>query len=596
MLPSRALLATARPRDAWERRAAALALAGGLSWGWSRLRDYPPGYLFPIHLDIWPVQLATIAGLLAGSAGLAFVLFAPVLPGRRLAAPLERSETNGGGWAFALPLLLLSAAARLSFWRELPGAVWTDVVYAVHAAAQAGRFLWPWEAVPLVPPEVGGSRVLLFGLYVDAVRGLLAASPDRLLAAHLLSAVPGLLLPPALWLLVRRVAGETTARVAGLLLALSFPALVQSRWGWVQQAMLLLQLLALERAAAGLRPGGGRALAASGLLAGISLHTYVASFPATGALAAALAAVSYRRRSPRPLAAFAAGIALPALLLAAVYAVRPDALGGRTTEVSLLSRPAGVAAASFLANAVEHVGAFFFSADPNTRHGDPGAPAFGLAFAALLPLGVARARGERWLVVGAGLLGSLAGGCLTVRFLTPNTFRIGLALVLASAVAASALAGLEAIPVGSARFRSLLPLLAALLLGASDHRRFLGWGLGPGRPPQVAQVARAAGEFLAVAGPSRVLLDPSLFSKEDSPLVAGFYFRPDATLEPLLRPRAGALALPDAAVARPAWFVTNRPPKGAAGIRLGAPGTAEAPAFALRLAPGTAGAVPAPPL
>ena len=577
-------LARVLPRDPGERLGAAVAAAAGLSWGWSRTAEYPDRFLLPLLRDVWPVQLATLAGLALGTAAVAAALFLPVLLARRLGEPAPSRPRPSGTALFLAGLLALSAATRLSFWPELPGAVWTDVTYAIHAAASAGRFLWPWDAMPLVPPEVGGSKVLLFGLFVDFVRGLLHAAPDRVVAALLVSALPGLLLPVALWALVRRVAGERAARLSALLLALSFPALVQARWGWVQQALILLQLLALERAARGLSAGRERALVTSGLLAGLSLHTYVASFPATAGLLAYLALVSWRRRSVRPVASFAAGLAIPAVLLALVYAVHPDSLGGRATEVSLLGAPAARGVAGLVANVVEHAGAFFFSVDPNTRHGLPGVPALGLAFSVLLPLGVSRARGEGWGVVAAGLLGSLAGALPTLRYLTPNTFRIGLALALGAAFAGAALAALRALPIGSEAFRSMLPVLLALAIGAAGYARFLRWGLLAPRPPQVSQVARAAGEFLAQAGPARVLLDPSLFSREDSPLVAAFWVRTRAPLEPLRLPRTGALG--EATSARPprAWLVTNRPPPGAPGLRFGPKGTPEGILYAVDLA------------
>lgn len=579
-----ALLARLRPRDRGERAGAAVALVGGLTWGWDRLASYPAGYLFPLHREIWAVQAATVAAVAAFAAAVAAALFLPVLAARVLPAGEPSREPARGSAAFALGLLALSAATRLSFWPELPGAVWTDVTYAVHAAARAGSFLWPWEAVPLVPPEVGSSRVLLFGLYLDGVRSLLSLCPDRVQAALLLGALPGLLIPLALWSLVRRAAGEAAARPAAVLLALSLPALVQARWGWVQQAMLLLQLLALERAARGVEAGRERALAASGFLAGLSLHTYVASFPATAGLLSFLLLVSCRRRSPRPVLAFAAGLALPAFLLALVYAVRPESLGGRTTELLLLGRPAALVARDLLANAVEHAGALFFTVDPNTRHGLPEAPALGLAFSALLPLGFSRARGEKWGVVAAGLAGSLAGALPTVRHLTPNTFRIGLALALAAAFAGAALAALDALPAGTRAFRAALPLLVATAVGSAGYARFLRWGLLSPRPPQVSQVPRAAGELAAQAGPERVLLDRSLFSREDSPLVAGFWVGTRAALDPLRPLRTGTL---DEAVSRPSlvsWFVTNRPPGGAPGFRLGARGTAEGSLFAVDVA------------
>ncbi|MDL1948913.1 hypothetical protein FBQ97_03755 [Acidobacteria bacterium ACD] len=126
--------------------------------------------------------------------------------------------------------------------------------------------------------------------------------------------------------------------------------------------------------------------------------------------------------------------------------------------------------------------------------------------------------------------------------------------------------------------------LLAIAVGSAGYARFLRWGLLSPRPPQVSQVQRAAGELAAQVGPGRVLLDRSLFSREDSPLVAGFWVGTRATLEPLRPVKTGTLEEASARPSPVAWFVTNRPPRGAPGLRLGAKGTPEGGLFAVDVA------------
>lgn len=566
-----------RPRGHGEALGLAAAAAAGAAWLRQRLLGYPPGYFLPVD-SVWPVTAATLLALVAFGLFLALAFAAPVLALRR---PAAGDSPRAGVIGPAILVVALSVALRGAFWRELPGAPWTDGVHALHDAASAGRFLWPWEAVSLAPAPFGPSNILLFGGMLDVARVLLVLAPDRQLAYALLSALPGALIPLALFLLTRRLAPPRAALIAGVFAATAFPLLVQARWGWDQQMMVLLVVLSLERAAAARDSGRAGPLLACGLLAGLSLHTYVGSIPAVGALAVFLFGSFLLRRQARAFGAFAAGLALPALFLALVYVRRPDALGGRAAAIRLRGSPSEVAW-SVAENAADYVGLLSFAWDRNTRHGEGDTPPFNAFVAALLPAGLAAAWSrERGLLL-AVLAGSLAGGVLSSPLEAPNGYRAGLALALALPLAA---AGLDALALRAppSLARAALPLVVVVASGLCDTTRFLRWGLLSPTAPRFGQRAAAAGAFASSVGRQRVAVDPGILAREDSPFLVAFPVdatRPLSPLEllPMRAPDTGACAEFD-------WIVTSRPPRGLYTVRLGFPGTPEGSVFAARCGP-----------
>ena len=569
-----------RPRSRGEMLGFGAAAFGGAVWLRQRLLGYPPGYFLPDD-SAWPVTTATFLALVSGGLLVAAALAAPVLALRHpdVGTPPACTCALGPG----LVILLVSAALRFAFSRELPGAPWTDGVYALHQAAAAGRFLWPWESMPLVPAELGPSKILLFDVTLDFARALLSLAPDRHAAYALLSSLPGSLIPLAVFFLTRRLASTRAAWIGGLLAATGFPFLVQARWGWDQQMMVLFLLLALERVAAGLHPEKPGRLLAGGLLAGIALHTYLGSLPAVAALALYLLGSGIRRRRARPFFAFTAGLALPALMLALVYARRPEAFGGRAGSLLLAGPPAKLAR-SLALNLVDYAGLFSFSRDLNVRHGDPSAPPFNVLVAVLLPAGLLIACGPRWGALLAVLSGSLAGGFLSSPLEAPNGYRVGLALALAMPLAA---AGLDALAhrTPPRLSRGALALVVVLAAGLLDTGRFLRWGLLNPTPWGFGPRAAAAGAFASSVGRQSVAVDPTLLLRDDSIFLVSFWVDADRPLEPL-RPLPMRTSSPlGGACAGVDWFVSTHPPPGRHTIQLGFPGTPEGSVSAARCRP-----------
>jgi hypothetical protein len=548
-------------------------------WLRQGLLAYPPGYFRPTDAA-WPVTTATLLAFVCGGILVAAAFAVPVLALRSAG-----SEARAGGGVLGVALVLLvSAALRLTFLRELPGAPWTDGVHALHQAAAAGRFLWPWEAMPLRPSELGSSKILLFGLMLDGTRALLRVAPDRHRAYALLSVLPGTLIPVAIFLLARRLSSSRAAWIAGLLAATGFPFLVQARWGWDQQVMVLLLLLALERVVSGLDPVRAGPALAGGLLAGLSLHTYIGSMPAVAFLTLFLLTYGVRRRDARPFLAFASGLALPALMLALIYVGRPEAFGGRASAVVLTAQPARFVS-SLALNGVDYAGLFSFSRDPNVRHGNPTAPPLGLLLALLLPAGLVVASGPRARAVLTVLAGSLAGGILTSPLDAPNGFRTGMALVLATPLAAM---GLDALALRVTRFGLRGATLVAgvvLAAGLLDTARFFRWGLLEPTSAGFGPRAAAAGGFAAAAGRQGVAIDPAILSRDDSVFLVAFWVDADRPLSPLRPLLSWGPSTAPGGCGPSDWLVTTHPLPDRHRVQLGFPGTLEGSVWAVRCRP-----------
>ncbi len=528
------------------RTSGGLSLFAALTWLVARLREYPAGYLFPPDPEIWTVQLATWAGLVGGAGLIAAGLVLPALFVASVNGGAEANAATQAGpprwrtWALVFGLTVMGAFLRLAYFERVPAAPWIDGVFAVHAATEAGRFLLPHEALPLIPPEVSASRVVLRGLYLDSVRVLLALAKDRRLALFLMSALPSILLVPAVFALARRLFGERAAFGAAFLVAVSTWALILGRWGWIQQAMSLLLVLALERMLAGLSGKGSGAFLAGGLIAGLACHTYIAAYLAALVLFAWLAAISLGRRDPRPAIFAGAGILVGVLPIGLFYLSHPEFLGGRLLEAGPRGG-IGKVLSDVLWNTFDYSAMLFFMGDPYSRHGLPLVPHFSAPVIALVVTGLGVAFARRWKqATGLWLLlaATLLGGILSARVPgTPNGFRTGFAGVLILAPAGLGLASLAA----SCRPRPLLraagfPAVCALIAGL-EIGRFADWAFPVLDRPPFGDWAAAAGRFANQIGPGRVKIDlTALHADWATWHLIAFQIEPDRALEPLRNP------------------------------------------------------------
>ena len=546
------------------------AVAAGY-WPCARLQRAEASFLVPASLDPLSLPVTAWLWLALQSIGIALGLlaFARIVRPPGVVATIEPP-----GRAFE-PVAIVGifglAVVLRTMWSDVvPPGLWSDPIWGLRAAAGAGRFLGPHEAVLLYPPEMGPTRLLVSGLLTDILRATLLLSGDRLTAYRLISVGPALLSVIATWLLARRLAGPRAGVAAGFLAACASWGLWQARWGWAQPMMTALTVLALERLVAGLRVPSRRALATGAFLAGLSCHIYLAGW-LTGFAMTAWAAVELARlRQSRAALLVVLVFTLTVLPLAGPYLDQPGLVGGRVHTIVLRGSFTTVAS-DFAANAVDHVGQLFFVPDPNPRHGLPDGGRFGVVLLPLFVLGLVVAHRER-LAARAEWRGLVAvgtvlvlGASLAMRDSSPNSYRTGALAPLALCVAGLGLAAVASDASRSALHRRLLAGLIATGVLATETERFARWGLPAEGNRAFLGDATATANFVAQVGAEHVELDRSALLEGIGPAYAVSFLssRSDVlAVPPLLRtlpPGAGPEARTPGR-----WLVTQRRPTGPA--------------------------------
>ncbi len=442
-------------------------------------------------------------------------------------------------------LAVLGAALFLrTIWSDLvPPGLWADTVWGIRAAAEAGRFLRPDEAVLLYPPEMGPSRLLVSGLLVDVVRAALLAAGDRLEAYRVISLVPSALCVPAVFLLGRRLGGSRLGLGAAFLCAFASWNLVLGRWGWSQQMMTVLAVLALERFIAGLTERSRPSLATGAVLAGLACHAYLAGWLAAIALLLWVTGELWRDRRPKDAGVAALAFLATVLPLAGPYVRDPGLLGGRVGDVALrgtLPERARDAAA----NVVDYVGELFLVPDPNPRHGLPDEALLGPVLLALFILGLTEAARRRlwldprWRGVLAVATLLIAGASLTMRETAPNAYRTGTLAPLACCVAGLGLAALAGDPSRSPFRRRVLAGAFVAGVAFTETDRFLRWGLPEHGNRAFLGDATAIAAFVEQIGPARVEIEPLALAEGIGPGRAAAFLagRREVTTAPPLLP------------------------------------------------------------
>ncbi len=558
----------------------------GFFWLWAEIARYPSSFLFVPDASVWVAQLGLWLWIVGQASIVAALLWLLV---RFL--PPSLFELGKGRRFPATGLVVVSAVTLLGAWlrcfwfESIPPVPWTDMVVEIDVATKAGRFLWPHEVIG--GPAAGAvirSRNAASGLAVDWVRILLLASPDREVAVAAISAAGGCLLPLLAWLLARRLSDGRTALAAAFFTAVGFWPLVMGRVGEIEQTMSVVVLLAMERTAAGLEDDGHfGALAAGGLFAALSLHTYLAAYPCVAAMVVWIFLESRRCGRLRALGAFFVG-ALPFLApLVFLYARRPELFLGGARDRIASGRVWSGPLDGFL-KWIDHVGLLFWTGDPLSRHAREQSPPLTLIEVVLLVFGLVAIlergarRSRRWLGVGLVSAALFASGALgNPRNLSPNSLRTALVGVFAALVIAEGVSRLASSPRFSRGFAVLAVPLLCGGIGLWNVTRLLDWAFPGGLEPNFAQAASYAGKFVAVAGRERVLVDPAIFREHSTPVTAAFQIGGSNPLEPLVPPRVGRIDLRGASGSfeRPAeaalydWYVTLAEPEGFYFVEIG---------------------------
>lgn len=278
------------------------------SGGWS------PATASPVAEAAWspPWRLLVVLACLLGVVEAARGLHAPLLVplgvwlgalglwlGFSGTSDRERGVPPGrwvSGWqeaAVVAGITLLAAFLRLVALDEIPALIHHDTA----SCALVGRRML--EGVSTDP------FALAEGWYFFPRLGLLPYTLSlellgtSVVALRLTSAIPGILLVPALYFLVRGWFGRPAAAVAALLLAGNHVAVHFSRDGIWNIHSLLLGVAGFAALFGGWRRRSGYWLAAAGIAFGLSLYTYTAGrlFFGLGVLAAT--ALSWRQPRPR---------------------------------------------------------------------------------------------------------------------------------------------------------------------------------------------------------------------------------------------------------------------------------------------------------
>jgi 4-amino-4-deoxy-L-arabinose transferase-like glycosyltransferase len=334
------------------------------------------------------------------------------------------------------------------------------------------------------------------------------------------------------YFLFKALAGRSVAVLAAFLLAVSQWHVTVSRWGWDALLMSLLQLAAYWFLIRGVQSGGKRYFLGGGLLIGLCLYTYVASWIALAIALAFLVIRAARDRAEAPsrireLALFVIGCAIVFAPLGAHYIRHPMDLTVRVSEVSLARTVEQ--ANSYLPlweNVKSHALMFNYRGDNNPRHGFPGAPALDFVTSVFFVLGLAHYlrfwRDPQRLFVIVWFVLGLQGGLLAEPSASPHAYRtlmISAAACLFAAAAAHAFFRAGSATLLNVRHgRAMAVAITTVLLTAIAVDNFrIYFFKRPGSRVVWEEENRDGGlaALLAAyrAGPALVLVDPLLLWK-----------------------------------------------------------------------------------
>ena len=283
-------------------------------------------------------------------------------------------------WLLVAALLFLAAFFRLYRIHSQPASLWLDESLTALNALEIidGKNAPLWGMTPLDrwrPDWVKTSNLYLY--YVVLVFKIFGTG---YLGLKMVSLLPAIGSVAASYFLFKEISNRAVAFVSAFLLAVSQWHVTISRWGWDAVLMSFLQLVCYGLLLRGLRTGERWQLILSGVVMGLCLYTYIASWIAllVALIFIVLEPVCTRRAVFSGfqnvlffLTACGAGFAP----IGAHYLNHPTDLTVRVAEVSL---PRSIQSAQefrpLWENGAKYALFFNSKGDSNPRHGLPRAP------------------------------------------------------------------------------------------------------------------------------------------------------------------------------------------------------------------------------
>jgi hypothetical protein len=242
-------------------------------------------------------------------------------------------------------LLLITLVSLAAFFRLFridtqPGSLWIDETFAGVNALEIieGKHAPIWEVTPLnrFQPE----WVKTPNLYLYYVVMILKIFGFGHLALKMVSVLPSIAGVIAAYFLFKAISNPVIAFISAFLLSVSHWSVATGRWGWDEVLTSCLQTLSYYFMVKGFSTERKSYFIAAGVIMGLCLYTYVASWIA---LAIAIGYFVFRLAADwpnlRPSLQHLISFLVPCLIvfspLGAHYLANPRDLAVRTTEVSI---------------------------------------------------------------------------------------------------------------------------------------------------------------------------------------------------------------------------------------------------------------------
>jgi hypothetical protein len=289
--------------------------------------------------------------------------------------------------------------------------------------------------------------------YIYYMAGILKLFGATWISLKIISLIPAILTIPAVYLLARQLFGPLTGLCAMLFMAVSRWHLSMSRWGWNETAPPLFQVLSFFFLLRGLRDRRALDYTISGLLAGLSVYTYLSARLAILTLILYIIywllsdPVSWKsslRRSWLGLLLLGAGAIVAVAPIMVTYLTNPFVLTNRVSQINVFREVKDQSSISPLVNNIGDILKFFHqTGDLQGKHNLPGEPMTDPVTGLLFAIGVAYAilawRDQRRILLLLWLVLGLAGSYLSSHSESPQSYRALTALPAVVILAADVL-------------------------------------------------------------------------------------------------------------------------------------------------------------